>query len=220
MKAWLEQLRRGAQWYDIPDAKRTSLQRLAHRSLGIATLPNIATVLGAGVAIAGVFVFQGGAYFWGLFLVWFGRACDLLDGFLARRTKTSSPFGEGLDAATDKLVILIAGIVLVHIQVISLALAVVVLFEQLGTSMLTLLARRRDIWLHPTRLGKYTMFGLWIMVLVYLLAFWLDHTAGHSGEAARIVADCLASIVIAASALSVWRYLVIFKHELKTRQSK
>lgn len=220
MKAWLQQLREGAQWYGVPDAKRTSLQRLAHRSMGIITIPNIATVIGASVAIAGVFIFQSGAFFWGLFLVWFGRVCDLLDGFLARKTRTSSPFGEGLDAATDKLVILISAIVLVHMRVIPLALALVLLLEQLATALLTMLARRRNITLHPTRLGKYTMFGLWLMVLVYLLAYWLDHAAGYSGEATRIIADCMASIVISASALSAWRYLVIFKRELKTRKSQ
>jgi phosphatidylglycerophosphate synthase len=218
MKAWLQQLHKGAEWYAVPDEERTSLQRLAYRSLGLATLPNIATLVGAAVAIAGLFVFQGGAFGWGLFLVWLGRVCDLLDGFLARRTQTSSPFGEGLDASTDKLVILLAAIVLVSMAVVPVQVAAVLLLEQLCIAVLVLYARSKGITLHPIRLGKYTTFGIWIMVLLYLAAYWIGHTTAQSGAAEHIAASLMAMIVIIAGAVSAWRYATILQRKMSVRK--
>ncbi len=172
MRVWLKQLHTGAQWYNIPEEKQTPLQRVAARTQGLVTLGNAVTLLGGGLTLLGLFwAFYIPGYA-GLIAIGCGRLLDILDGYLARRTKTSSPFGEGLDAAVDKLTAVTAlTLFLIHGNGQFVVIFLLLLIEEMATAVLILWSRRHGIVLHPSRLGKYTTFALWTAIMCLFLGF-------------------------------------------------
>ncbi len=172
MKAWLEQLHSDAEWYDIPEEKRTPLQRVAAQTRGVITIGNATSCLGAGLTLLGLFwAFYVPGYA-GLILIGCGRLLDVLDGKIARRTKTSSPFGEGLDATVDKLTAVVAlTLFLIHGNGPFVPIFLLLLIEELATAVLVLWSRRQGITLHPSRLGKYTTFAVWTAIMFIFLGF-------------------------------------------------
>jgi phosphatidylglycerophosphate synthase len=151
----LHELHTGAEWYAIPESKRTKTQRLAARTLGIVTPANGITLLGGGITIFGLWTFWQGHHIAALGLIILGRLLDILDGYVARHTHTSSPFGEGWDASTDKVVILVAAVVLIATRAVPLWLVLAVTALELMTAVIVLLGRRLGIRVHPARIGKY-----------------------------------------------------------------
>lgn len=171
MKAWLQQQQTGADWYNLPSDQRSPLQRMAAQSLGIITIGNAATLIGAGLTLIGLFLAFGGSLHSGLIMAAVGRLLDIFDGHLARHTKTSSPVGEALDAGFDKLTVVVAMTLFLLSSDMPVALIfVLLLVEEITTAAITIWARRQGIVVHPSRLGKYTTFCLWTAVLLMILA--------------------------------------------------
>jgi CDP-diacylglycerol--glycerol-3-phosphate 3-phosphatidyltransferase len=52
--------------------------------------------------------------FWAAFTFWLASVTDMLDGYLARKLKQSTPFGAFLDPVADKVMVSVALIVLTH----------------------------------------------------------------------------------------------------------
>jgi phosphatidylglycerophosphate synthase len=142
----------------------------------------------------------------GTSLIIVGRLCDVLDGWLARRTHTASPFGEGLDAGVDKLVILLAAILLLAMHIVPWPLIVLAAVLQAGIALIVLGARRVQVLLHPSRLGKYSMFGLWVAVALYLVAFMLKENGTHSEWVFAAAQLCMMA-AITGYVLACVRYL-------------
>jgi len=228
--AWLQRLHEGAAWYKIPQAKRTSWQRLAACTQGLATPGNAATVIGAILALTGLGLFYGGHLGIGSLLVVAGRFGDVLDGYLARKTKTQSPFGEGLDAAFDKVIILVASLVFIANSVMPLLIVLFLVAEQVATATLTLLARRKGIPLHPTRLGKLATFGVWMVVSAYFVVYDIQHGAqlgswhmaslasSHAGRVLYDITTVCAVFAIIASMLSLGRYIAMARRQSQAKQ--
>ena len=66
--------------------------------------PNLLTVIGAGICLAGAVAFGMGQFLLGGLLLTLGGLCDLLDGVVARHFGISSQFGAFLDSTLDRLV--------------------------------------------------------------------------------------------------------------------
>jgi len=66
--------------------------------------PNLLTVIGAGVSVAGAIAFGMGQFVVGGLLLTLGGLCDLVDGVVARHFGISSAFGAFLDSTLDRLV--------------------------------------------------------------------------------------------------------------------
>lgn len=160
-------------------------QRLAARTHGFVTPGNILTLAGGLVTLFGLWLLSAqhfGAAFWA---IGFGRVCDILDGHIARLTRTAGPVGEIFDAGMDKIVILVAGVVLAveHTAPLTVLLAIVSL--QIIVALLAMGARLGHIQLHSSRVGKYSTFALWLALLLYVLADWLYSL--HHIEPGRLV---------------------------------
>jgi phosphatidylglycerophosphate synthase len=225
MKAWLKQLHTGAQWYGISPARRTPLQRLAARTLGVITPGNFTTLLGLAMTLYGLQVIFGQGQQWGVFLIGAGRLLDIFDGHIARLTQTSSPFGEGLDAASDKVAIIITTFVLIKnmagaVLLPMAAILIVLLIEEIVTASVTLQARRHGVSFHPTRLGKYTTFALWTSIVAYLVA---DAFINWENAAWYLLLILLASIVALVALVLRWwnlfRIHAMVHRELKARRT-
>ncbi|HEX8763385.1 MAG TPA: CDP-alcohol phosphatidyltransferase family protein [Candidatus Saccharimonadales bacterium] len=227
MKAWLEQLHSGAEWYHISPAARTPLQRLAARTLGVATPGNVITLAGLGLTLYGLaaLIQQNNL---GVLWILIGRLLDVLDGLLARLTRTSSPFGEGLDATCDKVAIIITASMLMVASVASillLPLALIlaaILLEEACTALIILQARRKDIQIHPTRLGKYTTFALWFFVIAYLSSYILNPLDGaNAGQSAAVLVAIIALgfVVLALRWLNFIRITGVIQKERKKRET-
>lgn len=211
----LRELHRRADWYSLSDKERTPVQRLAARSYGLITPANGISMLGLVLTITGLALFYSRQYIIGLSFVGAGRICDIIDGHVARKTRTSSPFGEGLDAAFDKIMVVAACTVLMWLGVLPVVVGVAVLVLQLTVAGLALAVRHDGRGLHPVRIGKYAMFGLWLVIGLFMLAHILP-TNGWS-QIAWIVAfiSSLAVLMAEAQALREYVHIIVHKHLLK-----
>jgi CDP-diacylglycerol--glycerol-3-phosphate 3-phosphatidyltransferase len=82
------------QYVELPGAKFL-------RTLGLT--PNLITLMGFGISVAGAALVATGWMFWGGVVFLLGSFLDLFDGALARLTGTESPFGALLDSVFDRL---------------------------------------------------------------------------------------------------------------------
>ncbi len=64
--------------------------------------PNILTFIGLGINIFATVLFAKGMFFWAGFVVLFAGVFDMLDGAVARVTKTVTTFGAFLDSVIDR----------------------------------------------------------------------------------------------------------------------
>jgi CDP-diacylglycerol--glycerol-3-phosphate 3-phosphatidyltransferase len=64
--------------------------------------PNILSIAGLILSIAGGFAFSTGAFFWGAWIVVLAGTCDAMDGEVARRGGKNNPFGAFFDSTLDR----------------------------------------------------------------------------------------------------------------------
>lgn len=213
----LHELHTGAEWYSVSDKKRTRWQRLAARTLGTVTPGNAVTLLGAVITVVGLWAFWHDSFILGFILIGAGRLGDIIDGFVARRTHTSSPFGEGLDAATDKLVILLAALVLVATEAVPLVLIIAVTILEIAIAVAVMLGRKAGAQLHPLRIGKYATFGLWLSLVVFLIAHAMGSAYG-TGRLLYIAATVGGALAFGGTAISFIRYIQMITEARRNRQ--
>lgn len=210
----LHALHKRAQWYGLPERERTKVQRLAARTQGVVTPANAISLVGALVTIAGLWLFVKEAALGGLMLVGIGRICDIADGHVARRTHTASPIGEGVDAALDKVVLLAAAVLLTWHGVLPLAPLIVLAVLQVGTAVLALAVRHDGTGLHPTRVGKYATFSLWVAVGLFMIASLASGT-GHAVWYGSAYVCFVAALVGSTEALREYMRAALRKHMLR-----
>ncbi len=75
--------------------------------------PDLLTVVGAGICVAGAIAFGMDHFVAGALLLTLGGLCDLVDGVVARHFGISSPFGAFLDSTLDRLVDMVVLLALV-----------------------------------------------------------------------------------------------------------
>lgn len=93
---------KGGEWDTVAPEDRNIHQRLAARTLGVVTLANTATLVGAGLSASAIIDYQRGDYKKAAGKMFVGRVLDLADGYIATKTGTRSPVGAALDAGCDK----------------------------------------------------------------------------------------------------------------------
>lgn len=81
-------------------------------------------------------------------------ATDILDGFLARRQRTVTPFGKFMDPLADKLLVSSALIMLIPLGRVPAWMAVIIIGRELMVTGLRALAAAEGIILAPDRWGK------------------------------------------------------------------
>ena len=117
---------------------------------------------------------------------------DWADGYLARRRKQVTPFGQFIDPFADKLLILAALISLVQMDLASAWMVAVIIGREFAVTAFRSIAYARGVVVPASRLGKIKM----IAQVVAILALILGHD--HVRELVVIGQFALWVVVVAA----------------------
>ncbi len=99
---------------------------------------------------------------------------DWLDGYLARRRKQITAFGQVIDPSADKLLTCAALISLVRLDVASAWMVTVIIGREFAVTALRQLAYARGVAMPASRLGKFKMVSQVIAILALILASGAD----------------------------------------------
>ncbi len=94
---------------------------------------------------------------------------DLLDGYIARRSKKVTKFGILLDPLADKLLVISALIVLVDIELVPAWIAIVIIAREFLVTGLRIVALSKDIVIPAESGGKIKMTAQISSVLILLV---------------------------------------------------
>ena len=94
---------------------------------------------------------------------------DWLDGFLARRQKQVTTFGQLMDPLADKLLITAALVSLVQMELAPAWMVAIILGRELGVTVLRSLAYSRGATIPASPLGKVKMLSQVIAILLLIL---------------------------------------------------
>lgn len=151
-------------WLEVAPGSRNLWQRTAARSNGYITPPNAATIVGFGLVLVGIIFLLDRQYIIAGILLLAGRFFDLVDGWLAEKTGTKSPFGEALDATVDKIATFLVLFTLPFTGVVPLWALLLIILPQIATSYVVLGARQRQKYTHPNLYGKLGIALAWIAI--------------------------------------------------------
>ena len=159
-----------ADWERVAPDDWNVYQRIAAATHGTVTPGNAVTLLGATLSVGGLMAIDQDQIEWGLLCLAAGRYCDVKDGDTAERTKTKGPFGEGLDASIDNLLMVFALPVLKRNEIVpenevNVAAGLVTI-----KAAATFFAKRRGNEIHASRLGKIGAAGEWAAICLDLSA--------------------------------------------------
>ncbi len=93
---------------------------------------------------------------------------DLLDGYIARRTRQVTKLGKLLDPIADKLLVLSALILLVNIDRVSALVAILVIARELAVTGIRAIAAGERLIIAAETAGKYKM-ALQVVAIVLLI---------------------------------------------------
>jgi CDP-diacylglycerol--glycerol-3-phosphate 3-phosphatidyltransferase len=99
---------------------------------------------------------------------------DWLDGYLARRRKQITAFGQVIDPSADKLLTCAALISLVRMEYASALLVTVIIGREFAVTALRQLAYARGVAMPASRLGKLKMVAQVVAILALILAHGKD----------------------------------------------
>ena len=120
------------------------------------------TILGVPHEIVGAFIFA------------VASVTDWLDGYLARRRKQITAFGQVIDPSADKLLTCAALISLVRMEYASALLVTVIIGREFAVTALRQLAYARGVAMPASRLGKLKMVAQVVAILALILAHGKD----------------------------------------------
>lgn len=122
---------------------------------------------------------------------------DWLDGYLARRRKQVTPFGQVIDPLADKLLTSAALISLVQMGMVSAWVVAIVIGREFAVTALRSLAYARGAAIPASPLGKIKMVAQVVAILALILAYDLGYVFFVVGQAALWVV-VVAALVSAA----------------------
>ena len=122
---------------------------------------------------------------------------DWADGYLARRRKQITPFGQLIDPLADKLLILAALFSLVQMELVDAWMATVIIGREFAVTGLRSLAYARGVVIPASPLGKIKM----VAEVVAILALILSRTDANGETNALYVLGQIALWVVVVAAL-------------------
>ncbi|HEV8347183.1 MAG TPA: CDP-diacylglycerol--glycerol-3-phosphate 3-phosphatidyltransferase [Vicinamibacterales bacterium] len=143
-----------------------------------------------GRQILGVPVELVGAAIFGL-----ASLTDWLDGYLARRRKQITPFGQYIDPLADKLLTLAAFVSLVQMDLAPAWMVAVIIGREFAVTALRSILYSRGVSVPASSLGKLKMIAQVVAILALILG---QHGRGQAFFVHRIGQAALWVVVIAA----------------------
>ncbi len=151
-----------ADWDGVANKRRTPIQKLASRTRGVITPPNIVSLIGLIAGLIGLVALLSHEYWLALGFLAAGRLLDIADGWIAEQTGTKSPLGEIVDAVIDKIITILTIIVLYITTVSNWWLVTLLLLPQVCITILSIYRRKIGRGFQPSRIGKLSMAALWL----------------------------------------------------------
>lgn len=137
----------------------------------------------------------------------FGLAAltDWLDGYLARRRRQVTPFGQIMDPLADKLLITAALVSLVQMDAAPAWMVAIIIGRELAVTGLRSLAQSRGVIMPASPLGKVKMIAQVVTILALLLG---------QGEMAvfRVLGEIGLWVVVAVAIVSAVDYYRRYNH--------
>lgn len=158
------------QWETVEPEDRNIFQKVAAKTNGVLTPGNVISVAGAYLVASGLRDIAKGKHTKGIIKVGAGRVLDVGDGIAAEATGTKSPLGEAVDVIIDKGETFIGTPVVVSAGIVPKIEAVPIVAQNAANIVFSGIARRRGVSLHPSKEGKLTMFGGWMVIGLHGLA--------------------------------------------------
>ena len=141
-------------------------------------------------------------------------ATDFLDGWLARRQNLVTVIGKFIDPLADKLVVVSALIMLVHLGRVAAWVVIVIMAREFIITGLRTIAMSEGIVIAASQEGKYKT-GLQLAGISFLLLHY-SYSVNFLVETvevdANIVGTWLLYLSLVLSVWSAWRYLADFVH--------
>jgi CDP-diacylglycerol--glycerol-3-phosphate 3-phosphatidyltransferase len=139
---------------------------------------------------------------------------DWLDGYLARRRKQVTAFGQVIDPLADKLLICAALISLVQLDLAPAWMIVIIVGREFAITGLRSVAYARGVVMPASRLGKLKMVG----EVVAILALILSHqSAAVEMNVFYVIGQMALWVVVAAAVVSAADYFHRFNAVLGPR---
>ena len=138
---------------------------------------------------------------------------DWLDGYLARRRKQVTAFGQVIDPLADKLLISAALISLVQLELAAAWMVAVIIGREFAVTGLRSLAYARGLVIPASSLGKIKM----IAEVVAILALILSRTGNGDMAELYLVGQAALWVVLAAALVSAADYFRRFNVVLSPR---
>ncbi len=134
-------------------------------------------------------------HFWAAAVFGVASGTDFFDGRLARRMGTVTPLGKLLDPMADKLIVIIGLVMLVHLNFVNVAVAVLLITREIAINTLRSLAGTEQKMINPSSSGKakvwFEGFGIGFLMLGPDNR-WLDVTWMNLGHVLLYIALALA----------------------------
>ena len=139
---------------------------------------------------------------------------DWLDGYLARRRKQVTAFGQVIDPLADKLLISAALISLVQLDLATAWMVAIIIGREFAVTGLRSLAYARGVVIPASPLGKIKM----VAEVVAILALILSRTdANGEANALYLLGQIALWVVVAAALISAADYFRRFNEVLSPR---
>lgn len=187
-----------AQWVRVDKNKRNRWQKIASATGGIVTPGNAVSLTGLGLVSFGLKDLLKDNPGRGIVLIGIGRLMDVLDGYVADKTETKSPLGEGLDVVIDKLEAAAALPIFYKTSLAPKPVLAAFIGQNLANTAVTAYAKYKDNIIHPSKEGKLNTGGQWGSIGLYALSRVADNN-GHTGSS-----EVLNSTAFAATAATMF----------------
>jgi phosphatidylglycerophosphate synthase len=190
------------EWENTSAGDRNYWQKLAHKTNGLLTPPNIATIIGFIIVLFGLVFLLERHYVAAAVAIAIGRFFDVIDGWIAERTGTKSPFGEGLDAVADKVsaFLILPALIVSHAAPAWAVIAI--LLPQIVTFILIYFRRKQNHHTHASRAGKYGVALSWVAISGFVLISGLQPT----NNAFYVLCSLLTAISVLLSSSALRSY--------------
>jgi len=141
-------------------------------------------------------------------------ATDFLDGWVARRMRLETVIGKFLDPLADKLIVMAALVMLVHLGRVAAWIVILIMARELTVTGLRTIAMSEGIVIAAGQEGKYKT-ALQLAGIVFLILHYpypINFFVGTTEVDANRVGTGLLYISVFFSLWSAWKYFSGFVH--------